>query len=268
MNETLKRSLSGLIYIVLLIAATLYSKNTFLLLFGSFLWITIFEFCKMIGLPKLLYSFIGTILFALYVLYFNTIESVSTVILSVSILVSTYLIYWLFSSKTNQFDLLFKNIIFLGYILFSFMVLISIPISGSIYQPSIIIGIFILIWTNDTFAYIVGKSIGKNKLFERISPKKTIEGFIGGFVFSVLVGVLIAKYYVQTSVFVWIMTALIVSVFGMLGDLVESKFKRIANIKDSGNIMPGHGGILDRLDSVIFVAPFLFLFYKIIVYVS
>jgi phosphatidate cytidylyltransferase len=105
-------------------------------------------------------------------------------------------------------------------------------------------------------------------LFERISPKKTIEGFIGGLVFSILVGVLIAKYYVQTSIFVWIMTALIVSVFGMLGDLVESKFKRIANIKDSGNIMPGHGGILDRLDSVIFVAPFLFLFYKIIVYVS
>ena len=136
------------------------------------------------------------------------------------------------------------------------------------YHFRLIIGTFILIWTNDTFAYIVGKSIGKHKLFEKISPKKTFEGFFGGLIFSVLIAVIVAKYYFDNGFIYWIITAIIISVFGTIGDLVESKFKRVANVKDSGNIMPGHGGLLDRLDSIIFVSPFLFLFYKIIHYVS
>ncbi len=122
---------------------------------------------------------------------------------------------------------------------------------------------------------IVGKSIGKNKLYEKISPKKTIEGFIGGIVFSVLAGYLISKYYIKASpqfseksIMIWVSIAIIVSFVGTIGDLIESKFKRIAEVKDSGKIMPGHGGILDRLDSVIFVAPIIFLFYKILYYVS
>jgi phosphatidate cytidylyltransferase len=143
----------------------------------------------------------------------------------------------------------------------------SIPILSSNYQPSKIIGIFILIWINDTFAYLVGKSIGKNKLFERISPKKTIEGFVGGLVFAMLSSFIIA-IYLGEAVINWLVIALTAVIFGTIGDLVQSKFKRMANVKDSGNIMPGHGGILDRLDSIIFVSPFLFLFYKIIVYVS
>ena len=143
------------------------------------------------------------------------------------------------------------------------------------YNPKIIIGLFILIWTNDTFAYIVGKSMGKHKLFERISPKKTIEGFLGGILFAVFAGYLISKLYIKASpkfseksILIWCIIALIVGIIGTIGDLIESKFKRIAGVKDSGKIMPGHGGILDRLDSVIFVAPFVFLFYQILNYVS
>ena len=127
---------------------------------------------------------------------------------------------------------------------------------------------FILIWTNDTFAYIVGKSIGKNKLFERISPKKTIEGFLGGLLFTIIAGYIISRYFTFSSPTSWIITAIILVIFGSLGDLVESKFKRNAGVKDSGTIMPGHGGILDRLDSIIFAIPFLFLYYQIINYVS
>lgn len=143
------------------------------------------------------------------------------------------------------------------------------------YNPKIIIGLFILIWTNDTFAYLVGKSMGKHKLFERISPKKTIEGFLGGVVFAAIAGFLISKFYIRpnpefsnTSILIWTIIALIVSIFGTIGDLVESKFKRVAGVKDSGAIMPGHGGVLDRLDSVIFVAPIIYLFYQILYYVS
>ena len=120
-----------------------------------------------------------------------------------------------------------------------------------------------MIWCNDTFAYLVGKLIGKHKLLERVSPKKTIEGFIGGIVFTILASVIISQFYTFFNVTLWIITGLIISVFGTLGDLVESKFKREAGIKDSGNIMPGHGGILDRLDSIIFVIPFLYTLYLI-----
>jgi phosphatidate cytidylyltransferase len=123
-----------------------------------------------------------------------------------------------------------------------------------------------MIWCNDTFAYLVGKSIGKHKLLERVSPKKTIEGFIGGIVFTLLASILISQFYTFFSVTLWIISALIISIFGTLGDLVESKFKREAGVKDSGNIMPGHGGILDRLDSAIFVIPFLYIFYLIYFY--
>ncbi len=115
----------------------------------------------------------------------------------------------------------------------------------------------------------MGKSIGKNKLFERISPKKTIEGFLGGLTFSIIGSFLIATYYIGTSnIGIWIGIAILVSIFATLGDLIQSKFKRIAGVKDSGKIMPGHGGILDRLDSIIFVSPFIFLFYQILYYVS
>ena len=118
---------------------------------------------------------------------------------------------------------------------------------------------------------MVGKSIGKHKLFERISPKKTIEGFLGGIGFALIASYFISKYFLmlpEKNTYIWLIIAAIVGIFGTIGDLVESKFKRISEKKDSGNIMPGHGGILDRLDSVIFVAPIIFLFYQILNYVS
>jgi phosphatidate cytidylyltransferase len=129
---------------------------------------------------------------------------------------------------------------------------------------------FILIWANDTFAYIVGKSIGKHKLFERISPKKTIEGFIGGMIFTVAGAYILGQsnYFDFITPWQWMAFAAILVVFGTLGDLVESQLKRNAGVKDSGKIMPGHGGILDRLDSVLFAIPFLFLYYQILNYVS
>ena len=160
----------------------------------------------------------------------------------------------------------------IGYIILPFIFITKIPIGEqNKYNPKIIISIFILIWTNDTFAYIVGKSIGKHKLLEKVSPKKTIEGFIGGIFFTVLASYIIAKYYIQikeVNTFIWIVIALIVSIFGTIVDLIESKFKRIAGVKDSGKIMPGHGGVLDRLDSIIFAAPIVYSFYQILYYVS
>ena len=127
---------------------------------------------------------------------------------------------------------------------------------------------FVLIWINDSFAYLIGSNFGRQKLFESVSPKKTVEGFLGGVFFSAVGSYFIFKCTNNLDFSNWLIISVIISVFGTIGDLIESKYKRQANVKDSGNLMPGHGGLLDRLDSAIFVAPFIYLFLKILNYVS
>ena len=117
-------------------------------------------------------------------------------------------------------------------------------------------GMFILIWMNDTFAYLSGRFFGKTRLIERISPNKTWEGTIGGIIFTILAGVSIGYLFDNENILFWIISAVIVAPIAALGDLLESLFKRNMNVKDSGNILPGHGGILDRFDATLFAVPF------------
>lgn len=117
------------------------------------------------------------------------------------------------------------------------------------------LGIIYLIWINDTGAYLLGSLIGKNKLIERISPGKTIEGTLGGIIFTIGLSWCVYKVFPELPFFHWIMLAIITAIFSTLGDLFESLLKRTAGIKDSGQIMPGHGGALDRFDSFLFVMP-------------
>jgi phosphatidate cytidylyltransferase len=296
MNETLKRSLSGAVYVILLLASILFSTESFFILFGIFLIIAIYEFCNLIQVHKVFPILFGAFLYIAVTLVshynkittdainqaFDTsieipinIQQLDLVLLVIALVVSVKCILFLFYDNIQKISISSKYLYLLGYIMLPFIFITKISFGVNDYNPKIIIGLFILVWTNDTFAYIVGKSIGKNKLFEKISPKKTIEGFFGGIVFAVLAGFLISKYYIrpnpefsEKSILIWVSIAVIVGVMGTIGDLIESKFKRIAGVKDSGAIMPGHGGILDRLDSVIFVAPIIFLFYKILYYVS
>lgn len=124
------------------------------------------------------------------------------------------------------------------------------------YYPDLILGFFFLVWSNDTFAYLVGRAIGKIKLWERLSPKKTWEGFIGGLLLTQGAAYVISIYFTELTLTHWMVIGGIVSIFGTLGDLVESMFKRSLGVKDSGGILPGHGGILDRFDGVLLSAPF------------
>jgi phosphatidate cytidylyltransferase len=283
MNETLKRAISGAVYIILLIASIEYSIESFFVLFGVFLLIAVIEFCSLLNLNKiapivianLVYLFFYKIAIAsktdgiFYNLRYN--HTFDIVVLFLTLIVSLKCVVFLYDDKNLKIDSFSKYAYLSGYIILPFVIITKIPFGIKGYNPDILISIFILIWTNDTFAYLVGKSIGKNKLFERISPKKTIEGFIGGIIFAIIASYFISKYFLEIpdkNIFIWFIIAFIVGVFGTIGDLVESKFKRIAGKKDSGKIMPGHGGILDRLDSVIFVAPIIFLFYQILNYVS
>ncbi len=134
------------------------------------------------------------------------------------------------------------------------------------YIPDILLGFFILLWTNDTFAYLTGMLFGRHRLFERISPKKSWEGFFGGLICTVAFSLLIAELFPIMPFYHWMAVAAIIVVFGVYGDLIESLLKRNLKIKDSGHFLPGHGGILDRFDSVLLAAPMVYFYLEMFVY--
>ena len=220
MNETLKRAISGAIYIILLLASILFSTESFFILFGIFLLIAVYEFCSLIQINKifpLVFAFLfyaivtavssyrsetQSLLFDIFKKRYEitvNLNQLNLVLLVITLVVSIKCILFLFYDSIQKISNSSKYLYLLGYIILPFIFITKISFGVKDYNPKIIIGLFILIWTNDTFAYIVGKSIGKHKLLERISPKKTIEGFAGGVVFAVLAGFLISKYYIQAG---------------------------------------------------------------------
>ncbi len=130
--------------------------------------------------------------------------------------------------------------------------------------PGVLIALFVLVWANDVFAYLSGTFFGKHKLFPSVSPKKSWEGSIGGLVFTALFAVLIYSVSKELNLRDWLLLALLVSVLSTIGDLSESLLKRNCGVKDSGRLIPGHGGILDRFDAVLFVTPFVYFYFTVV----
>ena len=128
------------------------------------------------------------------------------------------------------------------------------PFAG-VKAPEKFVGFMLLLWTNDTGAYLVGRAIGRTKLMPKVSPKKTVEGLLGGIALTMLVGWLLARNWTVLSLHQWLACAAVVAVMATLGDLMESAFKRARGAKDSGTVLPGHGGILDRFDGFVLAAP-------------
>jgi len=262
MKESVVRSLSGIVYIAMIVFATLFSPASFQLFFVFLLFIAVYEFVKLVSLPKNV-ALAGTAILVVAA-YFTPNEILSKfILLCIPLLI--LLAFLLFKNRAFKIN---AWLTLIGYIIFPFIAITQYPFLNDDYHPYMILAIFILIWTNDTFAYIFGKSIGKHKLYEKISPKKTIEGFVGGLVVGIIAGIIISRFIDTFSWGQWILIAIIVGVFGTIGDLIQSKFKREAGVKDSGNLIPGHGGILDRLDSFIYTLPFLSLFKEILNYVT
>ena len=273
MKEILVRSFSGLLYVSLLIIC-LNFEQALIVLFFIFGLVCIGEFKKLIQLKSHIPYLIFIVLYAVFGYWqavLNTdlgLNEATQILMVLSIFVELFLIKDLFSEKTIPLFASKRFILTTFYLSSAFVFLILIANYYENYNPNILLGSFILVWVNDSFAYIVGKNIGKQKLFEKISPKKTVEGFLGGLFFSCVASYFIATFTDTLEFTYWLILSIIISVFGTLGDLIESKFKRQANVKDSGVIMPGHGGLLDRLDSIIFAAPFIYLFLRILHYVS
>jgi len=273
MKETLVRSLSGLVYVGLLITCLCY-EQLLIGLFFIFGLICMAEFKKLIQLKSFIPYIIFIILYAVFGYWQAVLDTkdglneFTQILMVISIFIELFLIKDLFSIKSIPLFSTKRFLLTTFYLSSAFVFMILIANYYEEYNPSILLGSFILVWVNDSFAYLVGKNFGKQKLFEIISPKKTVEGFIGGLFFSCVASYFIATFTETLSFTSWLILSIIISVFGTLGDLIESKFKRQAKVKDSGVIMPGHGGLLDRLDSIIFAAPFIYLFLRILQYVS
>lgn len=259
MHNLLRRTLSGFIYVFIFVGAIIYSKESFISLLSLFALICIWEFSKIIQLKNILqYLIFGALLYAVLGYQSSPLVSVVLILTLISSLQLIYKLFWSVTIKLNN-DVS-KLFLSSRYVICSLCFLVLLPFFNGTYRPNILIGILVLIWINDSFAFLVGKNIGKRKLFPSVSPKKTIEGFIGGLVFSLIVAYLIGMQTALFSTLNWLIIGAIVSIIGTIGDLMESKFKRQANVKDSGSIMPGHGGLLDRLDSLLFAAPFVYLY--------
>ncbi|CAL2094823.1 phosphatidate cytidylyltransferase [Tenacibaculum sp. 190524A05c] len=260
MNNFSTRIISAIVYAIVFISAIVYSQDTYIGLITFFGAVCLWEFSKIIKIQNAILPVVSMV--GLIVLnYLKILDSDKIIYLLLFCLVhSVYLIIDLYKKNYYERNHLLKSFTTISYLVLPFLFLAFLPFLNGDYQPKIIICVILIIWTNDSFAYIVGKNFGRTKLFERISPKKTIEGFIGGFLFSVFAGFLIGRYSEILTIQNWLIIAIITSVLGTYGDLVESKFKRQANVKDSGTIMPGHGGLLDRLDSLFFLAPFVYLY--------
>jgi len=262
MQKLLVRAISGVVYASIIIGSILYAKESFYFVFYLFMLICLYEFKNLISL-----SYKWTIVVATIIFFSATnLGIVDAKYLNALFVLSFFIpiIYQLFKQNISlTTSKLGHYFLALAYIAFPFALLIQIPFINNEYHPKVIIGVFLLIWISDTFAYLVGSAIGKTKLYEKVSPNKTIEGALGGLIFAVISAYFISKYIPILSLLNWLIVASIVVIFGILGDLIESKFKREANVKDSSNFIPGHGGFLDRLDSVIFTAPFIYLYLHI-----
>lgn len=253
-----QRIITGVIAAVLFIGITLYGSWPFSLLILLLAGIGMYELLRMKRMERTFIGMIGYILAIIIALpehWMKAIEpftKTDAIILAVLLLLVVTVIH---KNRTEYNDISFVLFSSL-YVGFGFYYLVETRILENGVQ--LLFFVLFMIWATDSGAYFVGKSMGNRKLWPIISPNKTIEGAVGGIFFSILVAVICyAVSFVELSLLPILIISVLVGVFGQIGDLAESAFKRIYDVKDSGSLLPGHGGILDRLDSALFVFPLL-----------
>ncbi|MEN9918200.1 MAG: hypothetical protein RL662_636 [Bacteroidota bacterium] len=269
------RLLTGTVFVAVLLIGVLYNQYSFFLVFSLITVLALHEFYTLLRptinkqLGVLFNTFGGFLLFLAVYFYFSGTNK--------SLVVFTPYFIYLLSLFIAQLYLKYDNPIHsLAYAVLG-QIYLALPLSllcylafgyeldGS-YHFALLLGLFVFIWVNDSFAYLAGSMFGKHRMFERISPKKSWEGFAGGVVFAIIAAIIYSNYFTQLSLIGWVGFALVMIVFGTLGDLIESLFKRTLNVKDSGKLLPGHGGILDRIDSVVFAIPAQFVYLELLSY--
>jgi phosphatidate cytidylyltransferase len=267
LKKFITRSISGFVFAALIIGSIFLGPIALAIVFLAFLIFGLDEFSRISKLKEsgsnyILYYSSGIILYFLIVLITWKFLPVSALAFSV-LIIFIIMISQVVKRATNPLNNLGIILISLLYIVIPLGILNALFYTDFSFETRVLftlIGIFSITWLNDTFAYIVGSLIGKTKLAEKISPKKTWEGTIGGLIFGVLGSYILFLIFPDMSLLKWVGFAMITVITGNLGDLFESLLKRSAQTKESGWIIPGHGGVLDRLDSILFAIPFIFLY--------
>lgn len=266
MNNLYKRTIFGAVYILVMIGGTVFNPYIFAVVFAALLTCTLLEYYSMVNQAGHQPSrWLGT---AAGLFYFLLSFGAASGLLHREIAYSIFpllffmMVVEIFSSKKHTLENSSLKILGLLYIAVPFSLmnfLLFLPSHGNLFYPWIVIGIYFIIWANDSFAYLLGTTFGRHKMCKNISPNKSWEGLIGGAIFATVMGLINAVLFPAISMFNWVMISALTITFGTLGDLFQSKIKREIGIKDSGNILPGHGGFLDRLDSLLFTVPAVFI---------
>lgn len=267
MNNIATRTVWGGLFVAIIIASLFIGAHVTTLVLGAFMTLGLHEFYMFFKntrnmKPDLIMGMVGGVsLFAIIALHLLGYLPGTDLYLFLIPFTFVPLLTFVFSRSQNALIDLALNYISWIYVVLTFAILLAVymyPVEAN-YQWENLLGLFIIVWANDTFAFLSGLAFGKNKLFERISPKKTWEGAIGGFICTILFGLLYA-FIVGGDYTFWVLAAIFVSPTSVFGDLIESKLKRTVNVKDSGSLIPGHGGVLDRFDAVMYAAPFFYFF--------
>lgn len=265
----LQRLMTAIIFSAIMIGGIYGGKIPFLFLFAIIACLCLWEFLSMVltgkakqdRIRKFLGIVVGMVPFTLEAIYLlNLVRFPGQFIVLSSfalfLLIFLIFIYELFSKSEKPFNNLAFIVLGMIYIGFPFALLSFVAMGRGSYYPNIVFGLLLVTWCSDTAAYLVGSMFGKTPLLPRISPKKTWEGTLGGAMVTLLFTFVLSQFITELSLVNWFFIAFIIIIFGGFGDLIESMLKRSFQIKDSGRLLPGHGGILDRFDAFIFMMPF------------
>lgn len=265
MKEVLIRALTALFLSIVIITSVLGGQYIFLVLLMLLNILALFEFYSLLKYyyPEKLFGFIlSTCLFLSGSLAISGVLDPEYLLINIPVAFVIF-VSQLYKVKADHFQSLaftFLGIIYISIPLLFLFLIAFLPAGAEKYHPLTVLGFVFIVWANDTGAYFIGKYFGKHKLFKRISPGKTWEGSIGGAIWVALTVFTLSLFSTGVEVVSWSVIAFIVVIIGTYGDLVKSLLKRNLGVKDSGTILPGHGGILDRFDSMLSSAPFVFMY--------